>query len=394
LNKVLADLVFKGVKMKVLILLSCLLFNFNVFSYSVFTLKPVNWSHVKTVDVFIAGFGHEMGLQFLSAAITRAKIHEERYPESRAQLILWAEEWNKSRDGAVLRSRGMTILHVNSRKLKNKDIFDYLDQLTSISSLHIISHSAAFAGNAIQKSTSRLGLENFPWKKLRSKFTKDSYVYLHGCNTGFIVAPAISKVLERPVFGSLTSTDFQEIFANGNWYHNNAGVGQFPSGMGRLKNSGELYNESLSCQKGFCHRMMPNRHPYRGYWGRYEVGLPYYRPFCNYGSNVSQACRAGIAHAIFTTPTILSRSWEDTVLDHMCPRMADPSVFDNCAAVLKGQAGNRVFIGKYLGCSLKGCNFQLARGRNRNGNVITNFVGRDEGIQQMRKDFNFFMSLR
>jgi len=394
LNKILADLVFKGVKMKVLVILSCLFFNLNSYSYSIFTLKPLDWSQVKTVDVFIAGFGHEMGLQFLSSAITRAKVHDERYPESRAQIILWAKEWNKSRDTAVLRNRGMRILYANSRKLKNKYIFDYLNQLPSISSLHIVSHSAAFAGNAIQKSTSRLGPENFPWKELSSKFTPDSYVYLHGCNTGFIVAPAISTLLGRPVFGSLTSTDFQEIFANGNWYHNNAGVGQFPSGMTRLGSSGELYNESLSCKKGFCHRMMANRHPYRGYWGRYEVGLPYYRPFCNYGSSVNQDCRVGIAQAIFTTPTISSRSWEDKVLDHMCPRMADAATFDNCVAVLKGQAGSRVFIGKYLGCSLKGCDFKLVKGRNRNGKVITNFVGRDEGVQQMIRDFNFFLSLR
>ena len=267
-------------------------------------------------------------------------------------------------------------------------------QLPSISSLHIVSHNAAFQGSAIQKTTDRLGHNNFPWEKLTSKFTKDSYVFLHGCNTGFIVAPGISKKLKKPVFGSLTSTDFQEIFNNGQWYHNNSQFDQFPAGMKKLTTSGELFNQSLSCWKGYCHRMMPNVHPYRGYWGNYDIGLPYYQAFCNYGGSVARDCKAGIAAGINATATISPKSWEDKVIDHMCPRMGDSSIFENCKAILKGASGKRVFWGNTIGCSLKECSFELQSGRNEDNKRIQNFVGTNAGNAQLVKDFKFFMSLR
>lgn len=367
------------------------------FSYSIFTIKPYNWSKVKSVDVFIAGYGEEMGLQFLYGAITRAQVHDDLYPDTRAQVIMWAEEWNKRKDRKVLRDRNFTILEINGRKLKNERIADYLETLPAISSLHLVTHNAAFQGNAIQRRSDRLGPNNFPWSKFTSKFTPDSYVFLHGCNTGFIVAPGISKALKRPVLGSLTSTDFEEIFADGNWYHNNPDFDQHPAGMRKLKTSGDLHAQTKSCWKGFCHRMTPNIHPYRGYWGNYEVGLPYYQAFCNYGQNQTtgdSGCRAGIKSAIEATATISPKSWEDKVLDFMCPRMADPTVLENCKAVLKGaETGRRVFWGSTTKCDLRGCDYQIKGGRNREGKKVNNFVGGNAGDDQLRKDYEFFMSL-
>lgn len=382
--------------MKRLFLLALLVMSAQTFAYSIFTIKPYNWSKVKTVDVFIAGYGEEMGLQFLYGAITRAQVHDDLYPDSRAQVIMWAEEWNKRKDRQVLRDRGFTILEVNGRHLRNSKIEEYLFQLPSISSLHIVSHNAAFQGSAIQRATDRLGADNFPWEKLRSKMTNDSYVFLHGCNTGFLVAPGISKRLQRPVLGSMTSTDFEEIFANGKWYHNNAQFDQHPSGMKKQARSGELHSQNFSCWKGFCHRMSPNIHPYRGHWGRYQVGLPYYQAFCNYGDNLNtgdKGCRAGVKAAIYTTATISPKSWQDKVEDFMCPRMADPEVLENCKAVLRGESEKRVFWGNTVSCNLRGCDFKLENGRNEDNNRIQNFVGESAGNSQLVKDYNFFMSL-
>lgn len=379
--------------MKALFTFIALLMCVNSMAYSIFTLKPLNWSKIKSVDVFIAGYGEEMGLQFLYGAIARAQKHDEMYDDSRGQVIMWAEEWNKRKDRKVLEDRGFTILEINSRSLNLKRIEDHLKEFPAIRSLHIVSHNAAFQGNAIQRSSDRMGPDNFPWAELSSKFTNDSYVYLHGCNTGFLIAPGISKNLGRPVFGSMTSTDFQEIFADGDWYHNNAQFGQFPKGMSKMKTSGELYSSTESCWKGYCHRMMPNIHPYRGYWGSYEIGLPYYQAFCNYADGNSESCKKGIAAAISTTLTINPKSWEDKVIDFMCPRMADPTVFQNCIDVLKGTSEKRVFWGKNIKCTRKKCDFSLQAGRGNEGNRVQNFVGNDAGLSQMRKDFEFFMSL-
>ena len=380
---------FKGVLWSFLAALM-MLASTSAHAYSVFTLKKVNWSRVKTVDVFIAGYGEEMGLQFLYGAITRAKVHEETYPDSRAQVIIWAEEFNKRKDRQIVRDRGMHIMEVNTWHLRENSIVKIIKDLPPVSSLHIVSHNAAVEGVAVQ-SNSRMNADADLWQEIKSRLTSDAYVFLHGCNTGYLVAPGISRVLERPVFGSLTSTDFQQVFDNGQWYHNNSGWGQYPSGMGKKKVNDVLYSSNESCWRGFCHRMMPNEHTYRGYWGDYEVGLPYYKAFCNYNSSGSANCMKGIAHGVRTTPTIGARSWQDRVEDFLCPRMADPAVHESCVAALKNGGDRRDFFrGKTLDCSLKGCDFESYWTR-KSGVKVINFTGKDKGTKPFEKEFKLLM---
>ncbi len=358
-------------------------------AYSVFTLKSVNWSKVKSVDVFVAGYGEEMGLQFLYGAITRAKVHDETYPDSRAQVIIWAEENGKRKDRAVLQDRGFKIMEVNSWNLRESSLAKEINKLPPVSSLHIVSHNAAVEGFAVQKR-SRVNADNSLWDEIKGRLTSDAYVFLHGCNTGYLVAPGISKVIQRPVFGSLTSTDFQQVFDNGEWYHNNSGWGQYPSGMGKKKVNDVLYSSNESCWKGYCHRMMPNEHTYRGYWGDYEVGLPYYKAFCNYNYSDASACMKGIAAGVRTTPTIGDQSWESKVEDFLCPRMADPAVHASCVAALKGAGKQDFFRGKTLECSLKGCDFDTYYTRKAGVKVI-NFTGKDKGTKPFEAEYKLLM---
>ncbi|MEC7278334.1 MAG: hypothetical protein VXV96_18575 [Bdellovibrionota bacterium] len=356
-------------------------------AYTIFSLKPVNWSKVKSVDVFIAGYGEELGLQFLYSAITRAQKHDELYPDSRAQLILWAKEDGKKSDEGEIRRRGFSVIKTSRWKLSDKVIFNQLKRLPSIHSIHFFSHNAAFAGAAVQKSE-RIGAKNFPWDELAGKFAPGAYIFLHGCNTGFVVAPGISRITGLPVMGSLTSTDFQQLFVNDQWYHNNKGFGQYPSGLAKKKTSGPLFNESKSCWKGYCHRMMPNEHTYRGHWGYYDIGLPYYQAFCTFSNNDGEKCGRGVADAILgTTPTI-NKSWEDQVMDYMCPRMADPKVYETCQKVLRGESNGKFFRGKIVKCSRSNCSAEIVNGRPEK-----QFRGKDAGNAQMVKDFEYFMSL-
>lgn len=366
-------------------------FSASTHAYSVFTLKKVNWSRVKSVDVFIAGYGEEMGLQFLYGAITRAQVHDDTYPDSRAQVILWADEDGKRKDRAVLQDRGMQIMEVNSWNLRERNIVKIIEGLPVMSSLHIISHNAAVKGVAIQSRT-RLGPKDSLWQEISGRFTSDAYVFLHGCNTGYLVAPGISKVIKRPVFGSLTSTDFQEVFNDGQWYHNNSGTGQYPSRVGKKKTNDVLFASNESCWKGYCHRMMPNEHTYRGYWGDYEVGLPYYKPFCNFDTSDKSRCMKGIAQGVRTTPTIGAKSWQDRVEDFLCPRMADASVHASCVAALQNGGDRKDFFrGKTLECSLKGCDFETYYTRKAGVKVI-NFTGTDKGTKPFEAEFKLLMS--
>ncbi len=362
-------------------------------AYSVFTLKPVSWNKVKSVDIFIAGYGEELGLQFLYSAVTRAQKHDEVYSDERAQVIIWAKEWSERKDRNAITRRGFSILRTDRGILSNSDVVKELNSFSAISSLHFFSHNAAFGGAALQKSQ-RLGKDSINWEGLKAKFTADAYIFLHGCNTGFIVAPGISKKVQLPVMGSMTSTDFQEIYDNGNFYHNNSGWGQYPEGLSKKKTSSNLFAEEFPCWRGFCHRMMPNEHTYRGDFGYYKVGLPYYQAFCNFKDNKGAKCGAGVAHAIKGAAGLLGENWEDKVVDYMCPRMADPKVFETCVASLKGQSEESVFRGKILKCSREKCHAEIKGG---GGGLFRRkpryFDGQDAGVEQFRNDFNFFMSL-
>ncbi len=373
-----------------LLFLASTLISTSAHAYSVFTLKTVNWSKVKTVDVFIAGYGEEMGLQFLYGAITRAQVHDETYPDTRAQVIIWAKEDGKSSDEDTLRRRGFKVMEVNSRKLSESRMTKLIKGLPLLSSLHIISHNAAVEGVAVQQSD-RIGPKASLWTEIKDRMAADAYVFLHGCNTGYLVAPGVSKVIQRPVFGSLTSTDFQQVFDNGQWYHNNSGWGQYPAGLGKSTVNQVLFASEQSCWKGFCHRMMPNEHTYRGYWGDYEVGLPFYKAFCNFNTSDKAKCMKGIAQAINTTPTIGAKSWQDKVEDFLCPRMGDASVHESCVAALQNGGDRKDFFrGKTLNCELDGCKFDSYYTRKGMVKVI-NFTGPDAGTAPFEKEFKLLM---
>jgi hypothetical protein len=378
--------------MKILSLMALLLMlATKVNAYSVFSLKPINWKNVKSVDLFVAGYGEELGLQFLYSAVTKAQVHDDLYPDSRAQLILWAKEDGKEEDKRALQARGFTVDTVNRRKLSHNVIENYLRKLPSIASFHIFSHNSANDGNAIQKG-SRLGPSNFPWSELTSNFTPESYVIFHGCNTGFLIAPAVSKLLKRPVLGSMTSTDFQEIW-NGSWYHNNSG--QYPANVSKAKSTNLLYDQTKSCWKGYCHRLMSNNHPYRGHWGRYEVGLPFYKSFCSYNpSSQSQkaSCLKGIAKAIEAWPTIRATSWQDKVEDFICPRFAGKTTHARCLATLRGENSQKFFWGNTMNCNLEKCQFGSQKVRIE-GRRVRSFTGSDAGLAPFQKEFSFLMEL-
>ena len=346
--------------MKKLITFSLLLLlTHSVWGYSVFTLKPIDWSQVRSVDVFVVGYGAELGNQFLYSAITKARVMDEQYPDSRAQVILWAKEKSRNQDTKTLEERDLNIIAVNNDYLTDQVVLREIKRLNRISSLHIISHNAAFYGSRIQSKMTRIDGKDFPWKELRDHFITGSYAILHGCNTGFILAPEISREIKRPVLGSLSSTDFQELFTDNSWYHNNQG--QYPRSTQRKKVNDLLYTTDQACWKGNCHRLMSNNHPYRGYWGQYEVGLPFFKSFCNYREGLFKkertSCFQGIAEAIRTWPTIESKSYEDKVIDFLCPRYGNKGIFKTCRDVLQGRSQAKIFWGETLSCDLEGCNF-------------------------------------
>lgn len=377
------------------VLFSCLfLLSFNTYGYSIFSLERINWDRIDEVDVLVAGYGPEMGGLFMYSALTQARYLRDKSPSNRTQLILWAQEKSPQAHQRDLEQRNLIVLASNNSPLTTSLLERQLMALPSVSSLHIFSHSGAHQGISLQSGERRLDENSLNWSRLRSKFTDGAYVFLHGCNNAFITAPRISNKLQRPVFGSLTGTDFQEIYSDKRWYTHNPG--QFPSGMSKLTWNDFIFNGRFPCWMGYCHRMKPDNITYRGTWGRYETGLPFYRPFCNYGQNrgdsqVSSDCLRGIANGLRSWPVNPRMSSRDRVVDFVCPKNASRSTRRACENYLAGRSNQRIYSGKTLNCTLNGCDYRMVRSTRPNGQSIQVFDGDDHGNAPFRSAYDLFM---
>lgn len=363
-------------------------------SYTMFSFGPINWNEVKEVDVFVAGYGPEMGGLFAYSAITSARYMKENSPSSRAQIIFWAQEKSPAAHRNDIESRRLHVLKSDSQGLTVDRLYRHLQSFPRINSLHFFSHSGAWAGITLQSGEDRLDDKTMDWRALKSKFTPNSFVFLHSCNSGFVLAPRISELIERPVFGSLTGTDFQEIYANNQWYHHNNG--QFPQGMSKLVWNEILFGGRHACWMGNCHRMKPNNHAYSGAWGRYTTGLPYYRPFCRYGSNLrgqeSRDCLQGVAGALRAWPVEPRMSDRERALDFICPIYPGRTSRQDCLRYLRDGNNNvgRIFWSNTLNCTLTGCDYTTSAARTRGGNPTQVFNSQDAGNAPFRADYQLF----
>lgn len=369
-------------------------FSLSVQSYTIFSLEEINWNNTREVDVLIAGHGPEMGGMFAMTALTMAASLAERSPSYRAQVIFWVKESSIETHREFVESRDHNIILINDESLTLNKLEFYLLTLPMINSFHVYSHSNAWAGMILQSSGNRLNAETFDWEAVRPRFTDDSYLFFHGCSNAFTVVPEISKAIERPAFGSTTSTDFQRLYTDKNWYHHN--VGQFPKDMRTLGWNDLLFNSRVPCWKGFCQRMKPNNHPYRGIWGDFETGLPFYKPFCNYGENsptwATSDCLHGIANALRDWPADPRLSDAERVVDFLCPSNPGYGTNERCRRLLlEGREQNDIFWGKTPYCTLTGCDYWLDNSENSEGTPRRIFNSVDHGNLPFQIEFELLM---
>jgi hypothetical protein len=368
-----------------------ILLSIPAWSYTAFTLDKERYDTEQPTDVFLVGQGKELGLQFLYSAITRAKRYKELYPNRRA-LIIWSREKGKNSDKKVITNRGFGIVINNNKYLYPETAYRLLKKLHRIHSIHIYSHSSAWYGAGLQKGKGRVTYKDEDWSDIQWGMTDDAYVVLHGCNTGFYEAPRLSAKIDRPVFGSMTSTDFQQIHTDGHWYHNNKG--QYPWIGGWAKTNDLNYSSEEACWKGYCHRMKTNNHPYTGGWGRYKTGLPFYKVFCNFTQDYEgrTRCLNAMNEQMMTWPGetrfFASFSEEqilDNIRDYLCPRQAKHSIHDACRSVLARQSiqPKGSFWGKNTPCSVKKCDFWTFNG----GYKAKGFDSKDAGTRTIVEEY-------
>lgn len=352
-------------------------------------LKPSADKKAPT-DVYLVGHGPEMGSLFLHAAVANARKMAELHPE-RSQLILWAKNQGKDTDRWIAGQTGFKIVESNNKKLSLDDVLEQMMKLQSISSFHYFGHSNAFAGAAFQGQGGWFSEGKSGVAELKKKFTKDAFAILHGCNSGFITAPNLSKLWSIPVFGSLTSTDFVKLHTNGEWYNNNDG--NFPEGDWAKVNE-VSYEEAKDCSKFSCVRMKPDAKPYTGDFGNYRVGLSFYKAFC--ANKEPESCFAGILSGVLSFPSshkVYDReSFKEHVIEILCPGNVNAQRKENCHKALRENDQNlKIFAGKQLACTLQSCTFKVLN----EGGVFSsqkNFDGADAGNSTLFAEYDLYLN--
>lgn len=368
-------------------------------AYTVFTMQP-NFNWKKDTDVFVIGYGTGTGGLFLYTALARARKQMEMNP-GRQILMIWAREDGQSKDVAKVNQLGLSLIGANDSKLTMDTTLYFLEKAKSMTSLQFVGHSSAVYGFGLQPGI-RFNQKKSKLVSIKRNFAEGAFIYLHGCNSGFISAPELSEIFELPVLGSLTSTDFQQLHNDGSWYWNNSG--QYPKG-------GWDYG---ACQGGNCYRLKANNHPYNGSWGKYEAGLPFHKAFCNFDLGRSglfsrkkgiDVCYQGLWNAIKTWPTTVRlrsgidfQTYKEVVADFLCPKLDGRNIDETCREVLdeaeRGVVSTKKFFwGNQLECNFKGCNWGTNIQNVEGAGRVQGFTGPDAGNLSIAREYQLYLSL-
>lgn len=393
--------------MKRLLLALSMLVSIKAHSYSVASMdEGFDWK--RPTDLFIVGYGDDAGMLFIDTAITRARKQVDAFGRQRQVMLIWAKEKNENYDSNYLKRLGLNLLFSNNEEIGMDMSIGWGERLKEITSIHFVGHANAWGGFVLQKNT-YFNQDAKKLAKLKKKLTNDAFIFLHGCNTGYRGAPELSAIFEVPVFGSMTSTDFQQLHADDNWYWNNKG--DYPATGGWNKKNEVSFNNTQNCSSGACTRLKANNHPYRGYWGRYETGLSFHKAFCNYDLDKRslfsrrkgiETCYAGIWNALKSWPSVATlnersdtATFKKVMVDYLCPKIDGRTLDQTCEDILeaadRGQKSNQTFFwGAQSQCNLKNCAWGTKMVPNEEYGQVRVFLGKDAGNNTLVEEYNLY----
>ncbi len=334
-------------------------------SYHVATFQTDKIDYQAPTRLLVAGNGDDLGLQFQYVAKAKAMKYFEQNASEQIVFITIHEkelgsEWS-------LKRLGFKVLRNENNTLDGKEFLKEATRFKKILSLDIFSHSSAQFGIHLDGKAHRLNVNTKSLESLKSSFTKDAYAYLHGCNSGFNLAPYLSEVWGIPVAGSLTSTNFQKLHADSNFYLSEEGLA--PSSEFQESNS-LSYNETIKCKDGACIRLKPDNTPYVGFWGAYrEGGLPFYKFFC--AKNNEEQCQKIMAQSLLSHTLIVNlkknsdfETYKKAVIDWLCPVSSKKDLRGECEAkldeaLLTQDKTYNPFSRAQVECSFKGCKAEV-----------------------------------
>lgn len=335
-------------------------------SYHVATYNTEKLDTSLPTRVMVAGNGDDLGLLFQEVAKAKALRYSENNPQE--QIVFIAIHEKELNSEWSLKRYGFKVIRNEKDTLDGKQFIKEVSKFKKILSLDIFSHSSAQFGIHLDGRENRLNVTTKGLEILKGNFLKDAFAYLHGCNSGFKLAPFLSKVWGIPVAGSMTSTNFQKLHNDGNFYLTEEG--HAPNSDWAKENS--LSSDQVTaCSSGTCQRLKPDNTPYVGFWGAYRGGgLPFYKFFCV--QNTIEDCQRVMAQSMLSHTSIvnLKRSsslldYKKAVIDFLCPVSSKKDLRGECAAKLEealvtNDMTYNPFSRPQVECDFKSCQVEIS----------------------------------
>jgi hypothetical protein len=319
------------------------------------------------VHVLISGRGQDLGRQPQLAALgVAARIQDAHPTEQLVILSVFEDETNR----ASLQAKGLTILKVDeSVPFNTSSLMPELLKFKKIASLQFFGHNSPSLGTQTDGPGQRFDFRERVVAQLAGHFTNDGFVFIHGCNAGWIIAPLLSRELNVPVAGAFTGTQFEKLNADGDFYV--ADAIHTPNLNWATSNS-ESYSSDRGCASGGCIRMRPANAPYNGHWGDLSNGgLGFYKFFCE--KQTQSQCDRVMALSLINSLTTRNTDAKSTraefieaAKDFVCPSSKDRVLSNECHQAMETalNGGSKVYSsfhsGSAIQCDFKTCAIHFA----------------------------------
>ena len=348
----------------ILILLNLLAFRANAFLISTYGAnRTIDYN--KPTRLLIAAKGGDVSTQFQEVASAKALKYSQLYPDQ--QIVLLSANEKEVEEKNFLLNLGFSFQRENKSTFNGSTFLDEAIRFNQIASIDIFSHSSAQYGIHLDGFAHRLTLNTKGIEKLKGHFIKDAYAFLHGCNGGFNLAPFLSQAWEIPVAGAMTSSNFQKLHSDGQFYLSEEGF--YPNSDWAKSNS-QSFNQSVSCKGGNCIRLKPDNNPYTGMWGEYgDGGLSFYKFFCIKNSN--NECTRIMAKSLLSFIGVVNlksnsnlTEFKKSLFDFLCPISAKRDLRNECIAKLEealitGDETYNPFSHDQIECDFKSCKVEI-----------------------------------
>ena len=333
--------------------------------YLIATYNTPSLDKTKPTRVMVAGDGDGLGLLFQEVAKARALRYSEANPGE--QIVLLSFDDKILGTGNALNKWGFKSIKTDKSTFDGKIFIEEVKQFKKILSIDIFSHSSAQFGVHLEGKANRISNKTKGLEELKPNFMKDAFVYLHGCNSGFNLAPFLSGIWSIPVAGSLTSTNFQQLHSDGNFYLIEEG---YAPNSDWAKSNPFSTDTQAECGNGTCQRLKPDNTAYYGWWGQYrDGGLSFYKFFCL--KNSEEDCTRVMAKSMLSHTLIVNlkktstlEEYKKGVIDFLCPVSSKKDLRSECQAELEnalvtGDMTYNPFTRPAIECDFKTCKAEI-----------------------------------